>query len=67
VISGDMTDKGNPRGMEMAYKFVSLLINEFGLSGDRCILVPGNHDVQDRDESVQRQLLSGLATTTKSP
>jgi hypothetical protein len=51
VISGDMTHKGNETGLEKAREFVSLLIKEFGISADRCIFVPGNHDVQDRDTS----------------
>jgi hypothetical protein len=54
VISGDMTDRGNRVGLQKACKFVKLLIQEFGLSVDRCIFVPGNHDVQDRDASYTR-------------
>jgi small GTP-binding protein len=46
VISGDVTDKGNAEGFANAHEFVSLLIRNFGLSAERCILVPGNHDVQ---------------------
>jgi small GTP-binding protein len=53
VISGDMTDKGKAPGLENARQFVSALIESFGLSSERCILVPGNHDVQDRDDYYQ--------------
>jgi WD40 repeat protein/GTPase SAR1 family protein len=47
VVSGDMTDRGSTAGLENARAFVSKLIDQFGLSVERCILVPGNHDVQD--------------------
>lgn len=43
-----MTDKGSEEGFEKAREFVSLLINEFDLSGQRCIFVPGNHDLKDQ-------------------
>lgn len=51
VISGDFTDKGNKEGFEKAYEFVSGLTQEFGLSAERCIFVPGNHDVCDLREA----------------
>ncbi len=46
VITGDVTDRGKEEGFEKARKFVQLLIEKFGLSAQRCIFVPGNHDVQ---------------------
>ncbi len=51
VISGDFTDKGSLDGFEKAYEFVSRLTEEFGLSAERCIFVPGNHDVSDLEEA----------------
>ena len=51
VISGDMTEKGSEEGFEKAREFVSLLIDEFDLSGQRCIFVPGNHDLKDQTNS----------------
>jgi hypothetical protein len=61
VISGDFTDKGNTEGFEKAYDFVSGLAQEFGLSAERCILVPGNHDVVDMVEAyTRRKDASGL-------
>jgi small GTP-binding protein len=51
VISGDVTDKGDDEGFSRAQEFVSLLIRKFGVSAERCILVPGNHDVQDLQSS----------------
>ena len=39
------------RGFQKALKFVSLLNEEFKVSAERCIFVPGNHDVQDLTES----------------
>lgn len=61
VISGDFTDKGREEGFEKAREFVSLLIAHFGLSAQRCIFVPGNHDVQDQREAYDwRENVSGL-------
>jgi PAS domain S-box-containing protein len=51
VISGDFTDKGSSEGFEKALDFVSGLTKEFGLSAERCIFVPGNHDVRDLREA----------------
>jgi small GTP-binding protein len=51
VISGDMTDKGNEEGFDVARKFVDALISELRLSTQRCIFVPGNHDAQDRTDA----------------
>lgn len=53
VVSGDFTDRGNPEGFEKAYEFVSGLTREFGLSAERCVLVPGNHDVRDLREAYE--------------
>ncbi len=55
VISGDVTDRGREEGFERAREFVSLLIQEFNLSAQQCIFVPGNHDVEDLDESYSRR------------
>jgi hypothetical protein len=41
VISGDFTDRGSIEGFEKAYEFVSGLCQEFDLSAERCIFVPG--------------------------
>jgi hypothetical protein len=45
VISGDITDRASPQEFEKAHAFVSELIQQFGLTAERCILVPGNHDL----------------------
>ena len=45
VISGDITNRAAPREFEKAREFVSGLIKQFGLTAERCILVPGNHDL----------------------
>jgi predicted phosphodiesterase len=50
VISGDFTDRGKDEGFEKAYEFVSALTREFDLSAERCIFVPGNHEVQFQHE-----------------
>ncbi len=54
VVSGDLTDKGSNEGFEKAASFISSLIDEFRISPDCCILVPGNHDIQDIDEAYHR-------------
>jgi hypothetical protein len=51
AITGDFTDKGGAEGFEKAYEFVSGLTKSFGLSAERCIFVPGNHDVRDLQEA----------------
>ena len=61
VISGDMTDKGDAGGFDKAREFVELLIDELGLSAQRCIMVPGNHDVQDTEEAWQHFLSESSA------
>jgi len=45
VISGDITHQASPQEFEKARQFVSALIEQFGLTAERCILVPGNHDL----------------------
>jgi hypothetical protein len=61
VVSGDFTDKGGAAGFEKAYKFVSGLASEFGLSAERCVFVPGNHDVtQVQDAYDWRMKAEGL-------
>lgn len=55
VISGDFTDRGNIAGFEKAYDFVSGLIDKFSLSAQRCIFVPGNHDVIDPLDAYERR------------
>jgi hypothetical protein len=47
VVCGDVTDKGNEEGFEKGREFVESLIEHFGLSAQRCVLVPGKHDIDD--------------------
>jgi Calcineurin-like phosphoesterase len=61
VISGDFTDRGSVEGFEKAYEFVSELTQQFGLSAERCVFVPGNHDVRDVREAYDwRESATGL-------
>lgn len=55
IISGDFTEKGCSEGFEKAYEFVSELTREFALSAERCIFVPGNHDICDLLEAYERR------------
>jgi predicted phosphodiesterase len=45
VISGDITQRASPQEFQKAREFVSMLIDRFGLTAERCIVVPGNHDL----------------------
>ena len=45
VITGDLTDKAQPEEFEKVHEFLSRLIEQFQLSAERCIIVPGNHDL----------------------
>lgn len=45
VVSGDLTNTASPKEFDQVYLFLSELINQFGLSAERCIIVPGNHDL----------------------
>lgn len=45
VVSGDITNRASAEEFEKAREFVSALIRDFGLTAERCIIVPGNHDL----------------------
>jgi predicted MPP superfamily phosphohydrolase len=45
VLSGDLTDRASAEEFDRAYDFVSALISQFNLSAQRCVIVPGNHDL----------------------
>ena len=61
VVSGDLTDKGCPEGFAKAYEFLSGLAQRFALSAERCILVPGNHDLAEPlDAYARRKDSNGL-------
>nr|WP_239577134.1 metallophosphoesterase [Archangium primigenium] len=51
VISGDITNRASAGEFKKALEFVTALRDRFELSADRCIIVPGNHDL-DWDTSV---------------
>jgi predicted phosphodiesterase len=45
VIAGDLTSAARPNEYEKAFRFVNRLIEIFDIAANRCIIVPGNHDV----------------------
>jgi small GTP-binding protein len=45
VISGDLSSRATREEFEHAYQFISRLIERFNLTAERCIIVPGNHDL----------------------
>ncbi|WP_232068331.1 metallophosphoesterase [Gemmata obscuriglobus] len=49
VVSGDFVDKGAGVAFHPAREFVSALRERLGISIERVVLVPGNHDVVDDD------------------
>ena len=55
VISGDITNRAAPQEFEKARELVSALIERFGLTSERCILVPGNHDLDWDTEVYSRK------------
>lgn len=50
VVSGDITDRAQPDEYEAAYALLSQLMDRLSLSAARCIVVPGNHDVDWNEE-----------------
>jgi CheY-like chemotaxis protein len=53
VISGDFTNKGSAAGFDTACRFVSKLAAALQVSTERCVIVPGNHDVLDIREAYE--------------
>jgi len=45
VVSGDLTNRATAEEFEQARKLISGLIERFRLTAERCIIVPGNHDL----------------------
>jgi hypothetical protein len=46
VVSGDLSDRCNDAGYQSAAEFLCELQSRRSVPPERCILVPGNHDVQ---------------------
>jgi 3',5'-cyclic AMP phosphodiesterase CpdA len=44
VVSGDIADRGTEKEYELAREFFSPLLISLGVSNDRAVFVPGNHD-----------------------
>jgi WD40 repeat protein/predicted phosphodiesterase len=64
VISGDITNIAAPQEFEKAREFVSALIDQFGLTAERCIIVPGNHDLDWDTEVYTRKKKRQVDTST---
>ncbi|MFL5356781.1 metallophosphoesterase [Archangium sp.] len=45
VISGDLTNRADPAEFKKVLELVSALRERFSLTAERCIIVPGNHDL----------------------
>lgn len=50
IISGDVTDRPNKSMYNAAFSFVQILMQDFNISAEHIIILPGNHDC-DRDIS----------------
>ncbi len=60
VVSGDITNRATLAEFEKARELCSRIIAHFGLTSERCVLVPGNHDL-DWNEVVYRTSKSRAA------
>jgi len=49
VISGDITNRASSEEFERAHEFIERLLERTRLSAERCILIPGNHDLSWED------------------
>ncbi len=50
VISGDLTNRASAEEFELAYQFISMLLERFKLNPLRTVIIPGNHDLSwDRE------------------
>lgn len=69
VLSGDLTNRATAAEFEKVPQLISQLIAQFELSAERCIIVPGNHDLsweqQVYDWRLARQV--DLKDTKKHP
>lgn len=45
VISGDLTRRGQRSEFERVHRFLEKLLESFGISPERTLIVPGNHDL----------------------
>lgn len=44
-VTGDLTTCASPEEFDKAHRFISNLIKAFQLNAARCVIVPGNHDI----------------------
>lgn len=66
VISGNLTNRASAAEFERAREFVAKLMQEFKLSPNQCIFVPGNHDLS-WEEEVYQWVSERKANTQKLP
>ena len=66
VVSGDLTNRASAEEFEKVYQLISRLIDRFELSAERCIIVPGNHDLS-WDQSVYDWQQARLVDTQELP
>lgn len=45
IVSGDLTNRATPEEFEAARQFLAQLLERLKLTTERCIVVPGNHDL----------------------
>ncbi len=66
VLSGDLTNRATPEEFDNVYQLISRLIERFELSAERCLIVPGNHDLS-WDEQVYEWRQKRLVDEYKQP
>lgn len=57
IVSGDIIDKANNEGVDLAQAFFRSLLERLELPVERLILVPGNHDVLRQTENQKKYAL----------
>ncbi|MBI1353637.1 MAG: hypothetical protein GC160_04770 [Acidobacteria bacterium] len=53
VVSGDLADRCSPKGLQAAQELIIQVIEEFGISAERLVMIPGNHDYDQEVEVYQ--------------
>jgi small GTP-binding protein len=67
VLSGDLTNRATPEEFDKVYQLISRLIECFELSAERCLIVPGNHDLSWDEHVYEWQPKRRFAEATQKP
>lgn len=67
VVSGDITERATSVEFDHAHTFLSGLIKAFEISAERCVIVPGNHDLSWEAEVYQFKAKRSVAVKALHP